>query len=84
MAWAAEGRQRADWNRTAALLAITANVNRDPKRRPTPFTAEEFNPYSNTGTGMQTSGDIVRLDAEQSVRAVAGVFGGKPRRKGAR
>ena len=33
---------------------------------------------------MQTSGDTVRLDAEQSVRAVAGVFGGKPRRKGAR
>ena len=28
----AQARQHADWNRTAALMALIANVNRDPKR----------------------------------------------------
>ncbi|MGE4529660.1 MAG: hypothetical protein AB7D00_14945 [Rhodospirillaceae bacterium] len=40
----ARGRLESDWDRTATLLALIANVNRDPKRqrarRP-----EEFHPF---------------------------------------
>lgn len=42
----AEGRQRSQWNQTASILAIIANVNRDEKKRSTPFSPSEFNPYS--------------------------------------
>lgn len=42
MVW---GRQRAEWERTADLIALFANCNRDKKRRRTPFTGSEFNPY---------------------------------------
>ena len=77
LAWAAEGRQRAEWNRTAALLATVVNVNRDTKRHPAPYKPEEFNPYAQ----RSRRNDIVKLDAEQSVKALAGVLGGKARAK---
>lgn len=36
-----QGRQRDEWNHTATLLAMIANINRDPKKgraaRPTDF-----------------------------------------------
>ena len=40
----AEGRGRDEWGRTAALLALIANVNRDP-RRGRAFRPSDFNPY---------------------------------------
>jgi hypothetical protein len=33
-----------EWGQTAALLAMTANANRDEKKRPRPFMPEDFNP----------------------------------------
>jgi len=39
-----EGRTRADWGRTSSLMALIANCHRDPKRRPRPFTADDFTP----------------------------------------
>lgn len=42
----ANGRGRQMWEQTSALLAMQANVNRDPKKRPTPFSPAEFNPYA--------------------------------------
>lgn len=41
----AEGRGRADWARTSALLALIANANRDPRKKPSPFKAADFDPY---------------------------------------
>jgi len=41
----AEARGRAEWDRTAAILALTANINRDP-RRGRPLTPADFNPYA--------------------------------------
>lgn len=35
-------RQREAWYHTAHLLAIVAEVHRDPDRRPQPFTADDF------------------------------------------
>lgn len=42
----AEARGKAEWSQTSAMLAMTANVNRDPKKKRRPYTAEDFNPYA--------------------------------------
>lgn len=42
----AEARCRQQWAQTAGLMALLANVHRDPKKRPTPFLPDEFNPYA--------------------------------------
>ena len=39
-----EGRGRAQWAHTAAILALIANVNRNPKTHG-PFESKDFNPY---------------------------------------
>lgn len=39
------GEERADL-RIAQLTALTANINRDSTRRPTPFTAMDFMPFA--------------------------------------
>jgi hypothetical protein len=33
------------WNHTASMMALHANMNRDPKRTPRPYTADSFIPY---------------------------------------
>lgn len=40
----AEGRGKAEWGRMSVLLALLANINRDPKRSRT-LTPKDFNPY---------------------------------------
>lgn len=42
----AESRDRQAWAHTSAVLALTANANRDPKKKPTPFKASDFNPHA--------------------------------------
>jgi hypothetical protein len=37
-----------EWARTAAILAMHANLNRDPKKQKDPFTADDFNPMVET------------------------------------
>lgn len=64
------------------MLALTANANRDPKKHPKAFAAEQFNPYAERGAKRKRN-DTVKLDPEQSVKALANVFGGKAREKGA-
>lgn len=40
----AEARGRADWSRTAVVLALLANAHRDPKKTRA-FKPADFNPY---------------------------------------
>jgi hypothetical protein len=40
----ATARAEADWNRTAAIMAVTCEIHRDKKRRAKPFTPDEFHP----------------------------------------
>lgn len=42
--WMAEGRGREHWAHTSALLALLANVHRDPKKHRA-FSPADFNPY---------------------------------------
>ncbi len=41
----AEARGRDNWQHTSALLALLANIHRDPKRSG-PFKPDDFNPYA--------------------------------------
>lgn len=43
--WMADGRGRSAWSHTAQILAMIANANRNPKKKPSPFKPEEFFPY---------------------------------------
>lgn len=45
LVWMVEARSAAQWNHTAALLALVANCHRDPKKRPRPFTPRTFHPH---------------------------------------
>lgn len=40
----ARARDASEWARTAAAMALLANVNRDSKRRRKPFEPDDFNP----------------------------------------
>jgi len=42
----AQGHERSEWNRASGLMALVANMGRDPKRRSRPFSPDEFNPLA--------------------------------------
>ena len=58
----ARARQREAWQHKAWLAALIANCNRDPKKRPQPFTPDDFNPLverkSHTGAIVVTKENI--------------------------
>ena len=39
-----EARRQDAWQHTSWLAALIANVNRDSKRKPSPFVPDDFNP----------------------------------------
>lgn len=41
----ADGRSKSEWSHTSNILAMFANVNRDPKKRKRPYESKEFNPH---------------------------------------
>lgn len=51
----AEGRQTEQWNHTSAVLAMMANVHRDPKRRP--YQPRDFHPLA-----KRPKAEIVKAD----------------------
>jgi len=42
----AGGRQRDQWARAAAAMALFAEAHRDRKKRPRPFSAADFDPFA--------------------------------------
>jgi hypothetical protein len=44
LVWMVEGRTQEDWNHTASVLAMVANVNRDPKKG-RPLRPGDFHPH---------------------------------------
>lgn len=55
------------WNHTAQLLATLCEVNRNPKKRRTPFTADEFHPYLRTrrAAGLPYTRELLRSQARR-------------------
>jgi hypothetical protein len=64
----------ADDHRLAPLLALIANVNRDPSRRKTPWTPEDFLPKR----VPRRSGEAA--DLRPRIDAAMAAFGGMKRR----
>ena len=42
----AEARSRLGWAQTAGIIAMVANTARDRKRKPSPFTPDDFDPWA--------------------------------------
>ncbi|MCK4603005.1 MAG: hypothetical protein KAU28_11095 [Phycisphaerae bacterium] len=53
----AEAKARDEWNHTSAVLAMLANVNRDPKKG-RGFRPDDFNPYA----AKRKTGIAIRAD----------------------
>ena len=44
----AEAKRQHDWHIASSVMALTAEINRDRKRRRKPFRPDDFNPYTAT------------------------------------
>ena len=58
----AEGRGRAEWAQTSAILAMLANTHRDPKK--SALHPKDFNPYGGESAGNRipiTAGNLSAL-----------------------
>ena len=64
----AEGSDRRQWAHTSCLLAMIANVNRDPKKTRA-FRSDDFNPYSDAGR-KHRRGIPVRADNIHVLKAL--------------
>ena len=42
----ADARGESQWVQTSAVLAMLANANRDPKKKPRPYQPNDFNPFA--------------------------------------
>lgn len=56
-----EGRVRENWNHTAQMMALTANINRDPKRKSKPFAPADFHPLERARESRVIPADITVL-----------------------
>lgn len=56
-----EGRVRENWNHTAQMMALTANINRDPKRKSKPFAPAYFHPFERARESRVIPADITVL-----------------------
>lgn len=63
-----------NWVRTASVIAVIAEVNRDPKLRRKPFTAAEFNPFARR---VQKPAEI-ELHGEELDRVMTSIFNDNP------
>lgn len=50
-----------DWNHTASLMALIANINRDPRKRTAPFSISDFHPMLQRVAAKPTPSDITSL-----------------------
>ncbi len=66
LVWMVDGQRREAWQHTSSLLATLANIHRDPKKKPRPFTASDFQPRA-----WQTS---VRKQPQTNLRILKQVF----------
>jgi hypothetical protein len=71
----AEARSGADWARTAHVLALLANVHRDPKKTP-PFTPDDWNPHAQKRAAGAAPAERVKLRDVKDL-----LLGLKPARK---
>ena len=83
LVWMAQAAGRAAWAHTSAILAMIANANRDPKKKPTPFRPDDFSPYGGkrARSGIRLEAGNIELLRTVFVDAPAGQAGQARRRK---
>lgn len=72
----ATARQR--WSHTSALMALLANVHRDPKKKPAPYKPADFHPLLHKKT------ERVEVGKQEGFHLLKQVFVANPKRKEAR
>lgn len=73
-----DNRLRTEWMRTAHVLCMMANINRDEKKQKTPFTPSEFMPFDNKPSSVPNN--QVQHSANTKVLSIkdfARLFGAK-------
>ena len=58
----AEARERSEWARASALMALIANAHRDPKKT-RPFQVADFHPYLRAQSAPKTTVGVAALKA---------------------
>lgn len=66
----AEARRRDEWDRTAMLCCLLANIHRDPKRRRKPFSVEDFHPLITAAERQQAKRRRVLPGSVQDLKAL--------------
>jgi len=74
MSEAIEMRDRMEWNRTSALMALLCNINSDPKKGKT-FCSADFNPYMKNTKNKPAN--VIEVKDEESRRLFKEVFVGR-------
>ena len=57
----ADGRRRDEWRRTARICSTMANIHRDRKSKPSPYTDDDFNDYAITHQEIRIKAPITIL-----------------------
>ena len=66
LVWAYRGKEYADWERLSALLCLMANVNRDPKKKPTAYRPTDF--FRRPGAKRGPRGTALTAEAFRSMK----------------
>jgi hypothetical protein len=73
MSEAIELRDRMEWNRVSALMALFCNINRDPKKAKI-FKPADFNPYLQTNSHKE---NVIEVKDDKSKALFKKAFTGK-------
>ncbi len=74
MSEAIELRDRMEWNRVSALMALLCNINSDPKKGKT-FYPADFNPYMKNAKNKPAN--VIEVKDEESRKLFKEAFVGK-------
>jgi len=75
MSEAIEMRDKMEWNRISALMALLCNINSDPKKGKT-FYPIDFNPYMQKESKKVKRSNVIEVNDEQSRELFKSVFTG--------
>ncbi len=56
-----EAHRREAWQHTASILATLANIHRDPKKKPRPYSASDFQPVPASATAAVPPKTEIRM-----------------------
>jgi hypothetical protein len=76
MSEAIEMRERMEWNRTSALMALLCNINADPKKGKT-FCPADFNPYTQEEVKKKRRSNLIEVNDEDSRALFKAAFVGQ-------